>query len=36
MQRFTTVKLLSHIKTITIAVDRQPVAITNHRKPRYV
>ena len=24
------------IKTVTMAVDRQPVAITQHRKPRYV
>jgi PHD/YefM family antitoxin component YafN of YafNO toxin-antitoxin module len=36
MQRFTTVELLRDIKTVTMAADRQPVAITQHRKPRYV
>lgn len=36
MQRFTTVDLLRDIKTVTMAADRQPVAITQHRKPRYV
>lgn len=24
------------LKTVTMAADRQPVAITQHRKPRYV
>jgi hypothetical protein len=36
MQRFSTVDLLRDIKTVTMAADRQPVAITQHRKPRYV
>jgi hypothetical protein len=36
MQKFTTVELLRDIKTVTMAADRQPVAITQHRKPRYV
>ncbi|AYG62235.1 type II toxin-antitoxin system Phd/YefM family antitoxin [Rhizobium jaguaris] len=36
MQKFTTVDLLRDIKTVTMAADRQPVAITQHRKPRYV
>ena len=36
MQRFTTVELLRDIKTVTMAVDRQPVAITKHRKPKFV
>ncbi|MBB4000136.1 type II toxin-antitoxin system Phd/YefM family antitoxin [Aureimonas pseudogalii] len=36
MQKFSTVELLRDIKTVTMAADRQPVAITQHRKPRYV
>lgn len=36
MQTFSTVELLRDIKTVTMAADRQPVAITQHRKPRYV
>ncbi|WP_027997600.1 type II toxin-antitoxin system Phd/YefM family antitoxin [Sinorhizobium arboris] len=36
MQKFSTVDLLRNIKTVTMAADRQPVAITQHRKPRYV
>lgn len=36
MQKFTTVELLRDIKTVTMAADRQPIAITQHRKPRYV
>lgn len=36
MQKFSTVDLLRDIKTVTMAADRQPVAITQHRKPRYV
>jgi hypothetical protein len=36
VQKFTTVDLLRDIKTVTMAADRQPVAITQHRKPRYV
>jgi prevent-host-death family protein len=36
MQEFSTVELLRDIKTVTMAADRQPVAITQHRKPRYV
>ncbi|MGN6549000.1 MAG: type II toxin-antitoxin system prevent-host-death family antitoxin [Pararhizobium sp.] len=36
MRQFSTVELLRDIKTVTMAADRQPVAITQHRKPRYV
>ncbi|GEC33933.1 prevent-host-death protein [Sinorhizobium fredii USDA 205] len=36
MQKFSTVDLLRDIKTVTMAADRQPVAITQHRRPRYV
>lgn len=36
MQKFSTVELLRDIKTVTMAADRQPVAITQHRKARYV
>ena len=36
MQKFTTVDLLRDIKTVTMAADRHPVTITQHRKPRYV
>jgi len=36
MRMFSTVDLLRDIKTVTMAADRQPVAITQHRKPRYV
>lgn len=36
MQKFSTVELLRDIKTVTMAADRQPVAITQHRRARYV
>lgn len=36
MQQFSSVELLRDIKTVTMAADRQPVTITQHRKPRYV
>jgi hypothetical protein len=36
MKHFSSVELLRDIKTVTMAADRQPVAITQHRKPRYV
>ena len=36
MRLFTTVDLLRDFKNVTMAADRQPVAITQHRKPRYV
>ena len=36
MRKFSTVELMRDIKTVTMAADRQPVAITQHRKPRYV
>ena len=36
MRMFSTVDLLRDIKTVTMAADRQPVAITQHRRPRYV
>ena len=31
MKKFSTVELLRDIKTVTMAADRQPVAITQHR-----
>ena len=34
MQKFTTVDLLRDTKTVTMAADRHPVAITQHRKPK--
>lgn len=36
MRKFSTVELVRDIRTVTMAADRQPVAITQHRKPRYV
>lgn len=36
MKNFSTVDLLRDFKTVTMAADREPVAITQHRKPRYV
>lgn len=36
MQKFTTVDLLRDFKTVTMAADRHPVAITQHSKLRYV
>ena len=36
MLQFSSVELLRDIKTVTMAADRQPVLITQHRKPRYV
>ena len=36
MQKFTTVELLRDLKTVTHAAARAPVAITQHRKPRFV
>jgi hypothetical protein len=36
MRTFTTVELLRDLKTVTHAATREPVAITQHRKPRYV
>jgi prevent-host-death family protein len=36
MQKFTTVELLRDLKTVTHAATREPVAITQHRKPRFV
>lgn len=36
MKHFSSVELLRDIKTVTMAADRQPVTITQHRKPRYV
>lgn len=36
MRKFSTVELVRDIKTVTMAADRQPIAITQHRKPRYV
>lgn len=36
MKEFTTVDLLRDFKHVTMAADRQPVTITQHRKPRYV
>jgi prevent-host-death family protein len=36
MRVFTTVELLRDLKTVTHAAAREPVAITQHRKPRFV
>jgi PHD/YefM family antitoxin component YafN of YafNO toxin-antitoxin module len=36
MKEFSTVELLRDLKTVTHAVARAPVAITQHRKPRFV
>jgi PHD/YefM family antitoxin component YafN of YafNO toxin-antitoxin module len=36
MRTFTTVELLRDLPTVTQAAARGPVAITRHRKPRYV
>ena len=36
MRKFSTVDLLRDTKTVTMAADRQPVTITQHRKDRYV
>jgi prevent-host-death family protein len=36
MKQFSTVELLRDLKTVTMAADRTPVTITQHRKPRYV
>lgn len=36
MREFTTVELLRDLKTVTHAAARAPVAITQHRKTRFV
>lgn len=36
MREFSTVDLLRDLKTVTHAAARAPVAITQHRKPRFV
>ena len=36
MREFSTVELLRDLKTVTHAATREPVAITQHRKPRFV
>ncbi len=36
MRTFTTVELLRDLPTVTQATAKGPVAITRHRKPRYV
>jgi hypothetical protein len=36
MRHFTTVELVRDLKTVTHAASRAPVAITQHRKARYV
>ena len=36
MREFSTVELLRDLKTVTHAAAREPVAITQHRKPRFV
>jgi PHD/YefM family antitoxin component YafN of YafNO toxin-antitoxin module len=36
MRTFSTVELLRELPTVIQAVARGPVAITRHRKPRYV
>ena len=36
MRQFTTVELLRDLKTVTHAASRAPIAITQHRKTRFV
>lgn len=36
MREFSTVELLRDLKTVTHAATREPVAITQHRKQRFV
>jgi prevent-host-death family protein len=36
MRKFSTVELLRDLKTVTHAAAREPVAITQHRKPRFI
>lgn len=36
MRQFSTVELTQQIGTVTHAASREPVAITHHRKPRFV
>ncbi len=36
MRNFSTVELLRDLKTVTHAAAREPVAITQHRKVRFV
>lgn len=36
MREFSTVELLRNLKTVTHAAARAPIAITQHRKPRFV
>ena len=36
MREFSTVELLRDLKSVTHAAARAPVAITQHRKPRFV
>jgi len=36
MRQFSTVELLRDLKTVTHAAAREPIAITQHRKPRFV
>ncbi|MBV8977254.1 MAG: type II toxin-antitoxin system prevent-host-death family antitoxin [Alphaproteobacteria bacterium] len=36
MRSFSTVDLLRDLKTVTHAAAKAPVAITQHRKPRFV
>lgn len=36
VKEYTTVSLLRDFKEVSLAANRSPVAITQHRKPRYV
>lgn len=36
MKEYSTVELLRDFKEVSLAANRRPVAITQHRKPRYV
>lgn len=36
MKEYSTVELLRDFKEVSLAANRTPVAITQHRKPRYV
>ncbi len=36
MRQFSTAELVKHIGDVTHAASQEPVAITQHRKPRFV
>ncbi len=36
MKEFSTVDLVRDIRTVTMAATKEPVAITQHRRPRFI